>query len=484
MPPDNLKQAALALKFVVIGGGLAGLACAYALRTSGHEVVIIEQNASNTKTDGSIRCPPNDFGAVVPKRYGFVLRTLLFLRASLKFEAGATSEPVGFMKFYRQIMSDLGGEFLVLQVHFLRLLLMQSAELSFAVEKHDDLRRQLTYLCLAAGVDIMTGTAINIKTVQEYLVYVTLENGGAVQGNIVIGADGHNGFVRAFVTPDDMEPEHFVTAWVFNSQVDAFVSRTQRVNISISTDHMLEHEELRSLCEENQFTIWMGSGSSMNGVLDTTCETFNLAICTPTLLDLPASNDWYKNCDVADLPFDLSEYDPRLKQLIQLGHSCRPTIQPIFEVEDVVSLDGTIVLVGDAAHCVAMHGSHNTSMAIEDAVTLGALFAHLARRDQIPVLLETYDELRQHRTRATQVSEFQSLLQISLPSGEHQEARDATLRLTNDREFEDFEDCYRDAETGVMSVLVQIWEGYLVQFDHDADEVVDSWWTKWKYMIQ
>ncbi|KAJ7228325.1 hypothetical protein GGX14DRAFT_538632 [Mycena pura] len=454
MPPQKLKQAALALKFVVIGGSLAGLACGYALRTSGHEVVIIEQNASITKTDGSIRCPPNMTRILCrwPGMTEFFSKYATKL-SGLSFRNGATSEPVGFMKFYRQIMSDLGAEFLVLQ--------------------HNDLRRQLTSLCLAAGVDIKTGTAMNIKNVKEYQVHVTLENGSAVQGNIVIGADGHNSFVRSFVMPDNVEPENVATG----------------VNISISMNRMLEHEEMRSLCEENQFTLWMGAGSSITGVLDTTRETFNLSLCTPTLLNIPTNNDWYQNHKVSDLPFDLSGYDPRLKRLIQLGHSCRPTIQQIFNLEDTVSLSGTIVLVGDAAHSASIHGSHNSSMAftlklkhrqIEDAVTLGALFANLSNREQIPVFLETFEELRQPRTLSTQRSEFQGLQVISLPSGEHQEGRDAMLRLTNDCEFEDFDVNAGDSD---VPLVVQIWEEYLVLFNHDAVEVVENWWSKWGFML-
>lgn len=36
-------QASMKIKFLVVGGGIAGMACAYALRRSGHEVHVVEE---------------------------------------------------------------------------------------------------------------------------------------------------------------------------------------------------------------------------------------------------------------------------------------------------------------------------------------------------------------------------------------------------------------------------------------------------------
>jgi salicylate hydroxylase len=115
-----------------------------------------------------------------------------------------------------------------------------------------------------------------------------------------------------------------------------------------------------------------------------------------------------------------------------------------------------------AAHFAACSTLNSRLNQVEDAVTLATLFSHLSNAKQIPVFTETYQELRQHRTNETRMSEYQSLVQITLPDGPLQEERDVTLRLTLDQAFLDFDNC---------KSLEPVWEQYLVFFNHDAGEV-------------
>ncbi|KAJ7368686.1 hypothetical protein DFH08DRAFT_982971 [Mycena albidolilacea] len=440
----NPQEASLKIKFVIIGGGIAGLACSFALRNSGHEVVVVEKHDGEEKTEGCVRSPPN-MTRIMAKWPGMpsFLQTHATRCTGLSFRSSRTSEPVGFMKFHERIMDELQAEFLVIQ--------------------HDDLRRQLHSLCMDAGVAFKRGKAVEIVKSSNG-VDITLEGGEILHGTMVVGADGHNSFVRSLVMDGEIEPEHIVSGQV--------------VNISIPTDVIQQHEDLRSLCKDNEFTIWMGADSSITGTLDAKMKMFNLSICSPSPSH-SIDGDMYENHDFSYLrPFDLSGYDPRLQKLIRLGHGCRPTVHKVFAQEDILGLNGSIVLVGDAAHSILIHGSHNSSMAVEDAVTLGRLFSHLSHLKQIPVLTETYEELRQSRTNAARVSEYQALVQISLPPGTLQEDRDAALRLTLDQMFEDFENCESS------DLLVEAWEQYLILFSHDAVEAVDNWWSKWSFTIK
>ncbi|KAJ6497218.1 hypothetical protein C8R47DRAFT_1069259 [Mycena vitilis] len=400
-------------------------------------------------------------------------------------------------------MAELEAEFLVIQVCFV-LFFLYFEHHRDARNQHDDLRRKLYTLCLDAGVAFERGTAVKLVK-SDGLMLVTVQDGKNLEGDItlqqnelvprllilflridhfstlsagtterknemVVGADGHNSLVRSLVMDS---PENIATV--------------AGVNISISTvtQLMQKHEELRSIRRENEITLWMGTGSNITGMLNVTLlfelNLFSL-LTTPLGSTAPLDalgGDMYRNEDLSHLNrLALSAYDSRLRKLVELSHSCRFTLQTIFKQKNLMGLDGSIVLVGDAAHPVLIHGSHNSSMAVEDAVTLGALFSHLTDRKQIPILTETYEELpvRKRRTNETRVSEYRSLVKTSLPPGNLQVLeRDVALQLTKDPAFDDF-------NSWEGSKLAKTWEQYLILFDHDACEEVENWWSKWSRM--
>ncbi|KAJ7044714.1 hypothetical protein C8F04DRAFT_1069282 [Mycena alexandri] len=429
------------IKFIVVGGGISGLACGYVLRQAGHQVVILEKAAENFASGGSIRSPPN-MTRILKKWPGM---EALFEKCATKcfgisFRRAATSEPVGFLKFHKQIMLDLEADFLVLQ--------------------YDALHRHLASLCVAAGVALKYGcAAINAQRADDGSAIVHLEDGSLVEGDIVIGADGHNSLVRAIVAEDELERTHVVTG----------------MNIRIPTKVVKEYQELKPLCNTNEFTIWMGNGSTAIGTLDYESESFDIALCSPMSLGVD-DGDWASGSS-ATMPFDLSGYDPSLRKLILLGSTCRPTVQQVLQQEDVVGLKGIAVSVGDAAHSVLIHGMHNSAMGIEDAETLGRLFSGVTDRTRIPMLLNAYQEIRHPRTTAAQDSEYQSLEEISLPTGIAQEARDTALRTTLIEAVDDFDKCSDSTQ------LMQIWEQYLVLFAHSPSEAVDNWRSMWGRVV-
>ncbi|KAF7352460.1 FAD-binding-3 domain-containing protein [Mycena venus] len=438
-----MESAPLSLRFIIVGGSISGLACGYVLRRAGHEVVILEKSDGKTKTGGSIRSPPN-MTRILNEWPG--MDTLLRSRGTkcsgYGFRRADTLERVGFMQFHEQIMSELQADFLVVQ--------------------HNDLCDQLTSLCLGAGAVIKYGSkVVDVKTAGGSAT-VSLEDGSSLSCDIVVGADGHNSIVRAIMAEDaeeDLESTHTVPG----------------INISVPTKVIEQDPEFSLMCDYNELSIWMGSGSSVVGTRDKNAETFNFSICSLASLDI----DWDESHEKKiPLPFDLSGYDPRLRKLIGLASACYPTVHQLYVQDDVVGLDGTAVLVGDAAHSALIHGSHNSAMAIEDAATLGRLFSRLSHRKQISMLLNAYQEIRHSRTSATQDSEYQALVEISIPSGPIQEGRDTALKASLTMDFEDFQNA-----AGSNNMLVQIWEQYLVLFAYNAIEAVDDWWSMWGSMI-
>ncbi|KAJ7692640.1 hypothetical protein B0H14DRAFT_3046316, partial [Mycena olivaceomarginata] len=83
------------------------------------------------------------------------------------------------------------------------------------------------------------------------------------------------------------------------------------------------------------------------------------------------------------------------QKLVPFMRAVTPTVhvrRPI--LESSVCERARVVLVGEAAHPVMPAGQHNVALGIEDAETLGALFAHVQTRAQVSRVLGAYEELR------------------------------------------------------------------------------------------
>ncbi|KAJ7749237.1 hypothetical protein B0H14DRAFT_2405944 [Mycena olivaceomarginata] len=435
-----MESAPLSLKFVVVGGSVAGLTSGYILRRAGHEVVILEKSDGKTKAGGSLRCPPN-MTRILNEFPGMeaLLQSQGTQCSGYGFKRADTLERIGFMKFHDEIMTELRAHFLVVQ--------------------YDDLYSHLKSLCSGAGAVIKYESRVVDIRAAGGSTTVVLEDGSALSADIVVAADGHNSIVRTIVAKDaeeDLESTHAVAG----------------INISVPTKVIEQDPDLKSLCNYNELSIWMGSGSSVVGTLDVRRSTIFLIGTESSQKN--AELDWDEiRAKKRPLPFDLSGYDPRLQKLINMGSTCYPTVHQLHVQHEAVGLDGTIVLVGDAAHSILIHGSHNSAMAIEDAATLGRLFSRISTRSQIPMLLNAYQEIRHPRTKLMQEEEYQALSELSMQFGPVSEARDAALRPSLTMSFEDFQ------KAGSDNALVQIWEQYLVHFAYNAAEEVDNWWSMW-----
>ena len=102
-------------------------------------------------------------------------------------------------------------------------------------------------------------------------------------------------------------------------------------------------------------------------------------------------------------------------------------------------------------------------------MVLGTLFSRLSRWDQIPQLLDGFQELRQDRCRFVDMSEMATANVLSLPPGEARDARDVNLQLSLQSENEIWDE----------DMLLGQWDGIAAVFGYTAREAAEEWWVKW-----
>ncbi|KAL0958731.1 hypothetical protein HGRIS_014061 [Hohenbuehelia grisea] len=430
------------LKFVVVGGSLAGLATAYALRKEGHHVMLLERNDGKTRSRGGIRSPPNMTRILQDWGFRRVLNKVGVPCTEYDFFEGETGSALGLVRMHEDLVSELMADFLFLQ--------------------HGDLHTILFNAALQAGVDIHYNA--KVTHVNASRPSVTLETGETHLADVIIGADGHNSVVRSAV----VDPETIIER----------LDRHLALIAVVPVEDMRDDEDLRSLTESNMWTLWLGNDYFAHGSLMHGRREYNINIFIPRRGKAPQFGEhWNTECSIDEVGINFVQLEPRMQKLLKIAEHVVPTSHIIREpFENYVSDQSTVCLVGEAAHPMMPNGSHNASMSIEDAATLGRLFARIQHKDQIPRIVGAFEELRQSRCTYTQEYEWRKREFFTLPRGAAQELRDAGLREAMQRETDEWDGI--DEE-----YLKWRYERELELFAHDACEVVEDWWTKWGALL-
>lgn len=118
--------------------------------------------------------------------------------------------------------------------------------------------------------------------------------------------------------------------------------------------------------------------------------------------------------------------------------------------------------------------NHGVSLIMEDAQTLGSLFARIRSRDQISQLLTAYEEIRHPHCYETQTWDYHQRLQMKAPVGPQQDGRDELLRQTM---------AYGGWDHMDEASFRLVWGMELTLFAHDATEKVEDWWGQYGAFI-
>jgi salicylate hydroxylase len=142
--------AGVSLQVLVVGGGLAGIATAFALQRAGHAVAVLERSESAcTPSDGGLRSPPNM--TRILNHWGLAPRLAL------------TAVKCPQFRFHQ---AD-GALLSIVQLHddFLRDLMAD-----FVFVRHRDLHEMLLELAVQAGVRVRWGAVVKAVDCDQKLV--------------------------------------------------------------------------------------------------------------------------------------------------------------------------------------------------------------------------------------------------------------------------------------------------------------------------
>ncbi|TFK48525.1 FAD/NAD(P)-binding domain-containing protein [Heliocybe sulcata] len=435
------KKAAHSLSFVVVGGSISGLACAYTLSKAGHKVTVLEKgDGKNGSWECGVRAPPNMTRILNDWGLQDVIEKVGVKASATVFRAAASLEKVGVIQYHPQIMDALRADLWYMP--------------------YGQLWTELYKIAVEAGAKVRFNS--RVVDIDPETPTVTLASGEELRPDLVIGADGSDGIVRRVVVEEESSgtPDRLITFSTF-----------------IPTQLIRQDKELEYLVHgDPDWNIWLADGCCIHGHLTRCREFYTLVLVVPA--DVENFNpNWDDHYAPEDLNLDLSKFHPSLRRLFNLAHSVIPTKYVVHEpFSNIVHDDSKVLLVGDAAQTTPPQFHHSYSMGIEAAATLGNLFSRLRNAEQADTLVTAYEEIRQPRITHTFRSEHGRYQFITFHDGPEQQMRDAGLKVALENSLLDWDDA--DEE-----FLRDVWEDYIAMFNYDASEAVDDWWTMWGSMM-
>ncbi len=364
------------LPIIVAGGGIGGLAAAYALSLKGFAVRVIEQSPEFKEVGAGIQLGPNIFRSL--QKIG--------LKDAVLADA---HQPPG-----QEMRDALTGELIT------RMPLgdasFQRFKQPYAVTHRADLHAVFLNACRASHLV----TLENNRKVADYEdgdggVTVTLGGGERVQGCALLGCDGMWSAIREKIVGDGKP----------------------RVSGHIAYRAVLKREDVPDDLWRPDIVLWAGPRTHFVHYPLRRGELFNLVAVfhSDTYVE-----GWNAEADKDELFKRFKGQRPEVLRLLERIETWRMWV--LCDREPVKDWSrGHVALLGDAAHPMLQYLAQGACQATEDAVELADRAA--AQPDDLPAAFRAYQESRYLRTGRVQL--------MARVYGEFYHARGVTAELRN-----------------------------------------------------
>ena len=386
------------LDVVICGAGIGGLATAAALRGQGIATTVIEQAPRLGEVGAGLQIGPNATRVL----YHLGLREAMDL-ISLEVQETVNrrwtdGSIIAKTTLGASATARYGAPYL--QVH------------------RADLHDALLSAAVGEGFSgppariLTNSTAVGVDETDPVRPRVLLADGSAVEGTVVIGADGIRSMVRQHIgAPSEVADSGDMA---FRTLIDGEAVRNDPAT--------------RFIVDWQAGNVWFGPGGHLVIYPVRRQQLINVVGIFPITEEV--SRDWTRPATHDELLTAYQGWDERVLAL--LGKATGPIALWALKHQEPFTQwsRGNIALLGDAVHSMVPYVSQGASQSIEDAAVLAEELATVGP-DEVAGALDSYVQRRAERARTVQIAAMDNRSVFHLPDGDRQRARDARMRAVD-----------------------------------------------------
>ena len=338
-----------ALKILIAGGGIGGITAALALRRRGIEAILFEQADAFRQVGAGIQVSANAVRVLRGLDLADALGRVAVYPEARDYRAWDTGE--------RLFWTPLGAR----------------AEARFGAPYYHVHRADLLNVLLSGLGDAHWHLNARVTRFEQDAdgVAVTLADGRAFAGDVLIGADGIHSIVRA----------------------QLFGAEHPRYTGNVAWRGLLPAECVAHLGLERVTGVWIGPNRSIVQYYVASGRTFNWIGISRSAE--PGRESWLAEGKIEDALADYAGWHSTIRAVI--GATPRVLCQALYDREPLPDWRiGRVALLGDAAHPMLPFYAQGAAQSIEDAAIIAGCLAQAQRDPQ--AALARYVRLRQPRT--------------------------------------------------------------------------------------
>ncbi|KAH7087407.1 FAD binding domain-containing protein [Paraphoma chrysanthemicola] len=399
-------------RIIIVGGGIAGLAAAIALRRDDRQITILEQSRLSTEIGATISLQPN---ATRIMKQSWGLATFL-------------NESNGTVDHGLRVYS-VDGE----MVNEIPLRNRTQYGADRVMWHRQDLHAYLKKMATSVdrnGKPALLRASARVNHCDCENGIVTLEDGEILKADLVVGADGIHSVLRSFVLGKNVTPRPTGTsayrlmlpAALLNSQAPHFAAKIK------------PEEPYTSMMMAHSCRLIMGPARN--------AQVYSIVGLVPDeqMQENPESaQSWVTKGDPKKMLDTFKDFPSWTQEALRTSESIG-----LWQLRDLDPLQtwysGRTILIGDAAHAMLPTQGQGASQTIEDAEALGAFFDgvnHEPSKRDIELILKQVFQCRYERASLIQ--------QFSRESAKPATDKGSKLIKMRPDEFMDYNCSYRGA---------------------------------------